>query len=105
MENIEIKGLENLDDKEKKIADKLFNEYYNKINRALKNFKLKIHIKIYDKEGKSKKFSINIESFSSAGFFEGSFADWNLAKTIHNVFNKIETQIEHKLHISDQHKR
>ena len=104
MEQIQVKGTESLDEQEKKIANKLFDEYYTKIQRKLKNtLSLKIYIKEYNKEGKRKKYSINLEAFSSGKVFKANSYDWDFAATIHQVFNKILTQAEHKFHISDQH--
>ena len=56
MEQIQVKGIESLDEKEKKIADKLFGEYFTKLQRKIKNtLSLKIYVKEYNKEGKRKK--------------------------------------------------
>ena len=104
-EQIQVKGIELLDEKEKKIADKLFDEYYTKVQRKIKNLtSLKIHIKEYNKDGKRKKYSINAETVSSGKTFKANSYDWNFAATIHDVFNKILTQAEHAYHTSDQHK-
>src|SRR3989344_1832916 len=65
-EQIQVKGIELLDEKEKKIADKLLDEYYTKVQRKIKNLtSLKIHIKEYNKDGKRKKYSINAETVSA----------------------------------------
>ena len=55
MRDIEIINIENLNGKERKIATKLFNEYYSKIQRLIKTpLSLRIHIKEYEKEGRGK---------------------------------------------------
>jgi len=103
-EKIEVKGLEILDEKEKIIADKLFQEYYKKIQRKIKNnLKIKIHIKEYNKEGKRKKYSINVDIISSGKIFRAESYAWDFSVAIHDVFKKVLTQIEHKFHISNQH--
>jgi len=103
-ENIQVKGIELLDEQENKTANKLFEEYYTKIQRKIKNsLSLKIHIKEYNKEGKRKKYSINAEAISSGAVFKANSHDWTFSATVHEVFNKILTQIEHKFHSSDQH--
>ena len=104
MEQIQVKGMESLDEQEKRTANKLFDEYYTKIQRKIKNsLSLKIYIKEYNKDGKRKKYSINAEAISSGKVFKANSYDWNFAATIHQVFNKILTQAEHEFHTSDQH--
>lgn len=99
-----VKGFEILDEKEKAVADKLFQEYHKKIERKVKRrVPLKIHIKEYNKEGKRKKYSINLEVLSSGKVFRANSFDWTFSDAIHDVFTKILTQMEHKFHISDQH--
>jgi len=105
MQQIEVKGLEFLSEDEKKTADKLFKEYYEKIERKLKNFLgLKVHIKIYSPEGR-KKFSLNAEAMSAGKMFEANAADWDFARTMHKLMNKVINEIEHEFHGSDQNKR
>ncbi len=104
MEPIEINGIELLNDEEKKIANKLINEYYPKIQRQIKNtLSLRVHFKEYEKQGKRKKYSINVEASSPTKEFDASSDDWDFARAIHKVFNKIINQIEHALHSSEQH--
>ncbi|MEK6741655.1 MAG: hypothetical protein AABX91_03270 [Nanoarchaeota archaeon] len=104
MEQIQVKGIESLDEKEKKIADKLFGEYFTKLQRKIKNtLSLKIYVKEYNKEGKRKKYSINAEAVSSGKTFKANSHEWDFATTIHQVFEKILTQVEHEFHVSDQH--
>lgn len=104
MQAIEIKGVELLDDKEKETANQLLNEYYPKIKIKLKNIlSLKAHIKEYHKEGKRKKYSIHVEAIAPAKIFEASAFDWDFARTLHKAMNKIMNEIEHRLHISNQH--
>ncbi len=104
MEPIQVKGIELLDEKERGIADKLFSEYYTKLQRKIKSpLSLKIYIKQYNTEGKRKKYSINAEAISSGKTFKSNSHDWNFATAIHQVFEKILTQAEHEFHVSDQH--
>lgn len=105
MKQIEISGIELLNEEEKEIVDKLFSEKYKKIQRMIKNdISLKINIKEYKKEGKRKKYSIDVGVFSSfKKIFKANAFDWELARTIHKVLNKLTNEIEHQLHISEQH--
>ncbi len=104
MELIEIKGIDILTKEEKRLANKLLNEYFPKIERKIKNIiSLKVHIKEYEKEGKRKKYSINIKVINSADVFEANAHNWDFARTMHKVLNKIENEIEDRFHPSEQH--
>jgi len=105
MEKIKIKGDGLLNNDEKELLNKLLNEYASKIERELKKSSLELHIKVYDREGQRKKFSLNLRALSPAGVIEASDADWDFARTLHKTFNKLMNEIEHQFHISDQHKR
>ena len=105
MEHIQIVGLELLDKIEKEDIKKLAEEYFIKIQRQLKNIEsVVIHIKEYNKEGNRKKFSIHIRAIAPEHIFEADAADWDFKRTIHKVFKKLETELEHHFHGSDQHK-
>ena len=75
----------------------------------LKNLvSFEFHIKKYEKtekESKMKKASVHCKVDSAAGVFEADYADWDLARCVHKVMNKIINEIEHKMHSSDQHDR
>ncbi|MCK9595823.1 hypothetical protein M0R19_01420 [Candidatus Pacearchaeota archaeon] len=100
---IEIIHAEILTEQERKIAHKLFDEYYLKIKRMIKrDFLLKVHFKEYEKAGKNKKYSLNCEIFFSGKMINSSSWDYDLARAIHKTLKKIETEIEHKFHSSEQ---
>ncbi len=104
MELIQIKGIKNLIDEEKKLFNKLLNEYYPKIQRKLKNIIfLEVHIKKYEKDGKRKKYTINIKVVDGANVFEANAHNWDFARTMHKVLKKIENEIESRFHSSEQH--
>ena len=110
---IHASGTSAITEKQKQLINRLLNEYYQKIQKQLKNeVFLEINIKLYEKAGKpatkpgkSNKFSIHIRIDSSAKTFEADYADWDLARTIHKVMNKIINEIEHNFHSSDQHNK
>ncbi|MEK6873024.1 MAG: hypothetical protein AABW90_03355 [Nanoarchaeota archaeon] len=111
MENIKVihaTGIDKLTEKEKQLVDRLLNEYYVRIQRQLKNLvSLEFNIKEYKKTGerwltKKKKFSVHIR-INSDKVYEADYGDWDLARTIHKVMNKLINEIEHKQHHSDQH--
>ena len=104
MEAIEVKNAEILTAQEKRVANKLLNEYYPRIQRQLKNMtSLKLNVKEYKREGKKRKYSMKLEVISPARKFESNSHDWDFARTLHIVLNKVMNEIEHSLHSSDQH--
>ena len=104
MQPIQIKGIDILTEQEKRLANKLLNEYFPKIKRQVKNIiSLKVHIKEYEKEGKRKKYSINIKIINSTDVFEANADNWDFARTMHKVLNKIENEVENRFHPSEQH--
>ena len=100
---INAKGAK-LNDEEKWELDKLLAEYEIKLARELKNdFNILVYIKVHEK-GKSKKFSISVDVVGTVKF-GATVDDYDLAKAIHKVFNKIMSEIEHRLHVSDQNRK
>jgi|TARA_B100001971_G_C18265688_1_gene592063 hypothetical protein len=107
---IHAAGVNELTEKENQLINRLLNEYYIRIQRQLKNFaSFEFHIKEYEKAGKGniekakkKKFSVHVR-VDATNVFEADYADWDLARVIHKVMNKLMNEIEHKLHSSDQH--
>ena len=94
--DIEIVGLNRLDDNGKDILNKLFPEYYSKIKRLLKNdLKIKLHIKNYKKEGNRKKHSITIRILAPTRTFQASAFDWDFARVLHKIFKDVIREIEH----------
>ncbi len=99
----EIINIKILNEKERIIAKKLFNEYYLKIQRLVKNsFSLKVHFKEHEKEGKRRKLSIHVEVITAGKVFTAKAFDWDLARMIHKVMNKTLNEIEHHYHASEQ---
>lgn len=98
-------GFEVLTENTKNEFQKLWEEYSNKIERKLKNTEsVRIHLKEYSPGGKTK-FSIHALVSYAGKSIEADAYDWDLKRTFHKVFNKIEQEIEHTFHVSDQHKR
>ncbi len=105
MINLETKGFEILTEKTRNEFQKLWEEYSKKIERRLKNTEsIRIHLKEYSPGGKTK-FSIHVLVSYAGKSIEADAYDWDLKRTFHKVFNKIEQEVEHTFHVSDQHKR
>ena len=59
MADIRYLGLEDLEEDEKNLTIQLSEEYYDRIQRTLKNeLQLVVHVKVMNKEGGRKEFSI-----------------------------------------------
>ncbi|MBI3623167.1 HPF/RaiA family ribosome-associated protein [Candidatus Pacearchaeota archaeon] len=100
---IEIAGLDLLSESEKAEYNRLIEEGFKKLKRKLKeSSRLKIHIKVYSPEGNKRKFSLDFDLFFGSSHFHADSVDWDFVKAIHKAFEKLENQIEHKFHISDQ---
>jgi len=98
MEPIQIKGIDELNDEEKNLVNTLANEYYGKIQRELKNAtSISLHVKQHSKTGNRHKSDIRIKVIAPTKIFEAQESDWDLARTLHKVFNNIERQIEHRI--------
>ena len=98
MEPIQIIGIDEISDEDKGIVNKLANEYYGKIRRTLNNeVSVKLHIKQHSKTGNKHKSDIRVKVVAPTKVFEAQESDWDLARTLHRVFNNIERQLEHRI--------
>ena len=102
MDKIQFIGMDEIkDDLEKSTIDKITNEYYGKIQDALREFTgIVIHLKQHSKGGK-KKWDIRIRVNAPSKMFEAQESDWDLARTLHKVFQNLEREIEHKMKVSE----
>ncbi|MFA5070989.1 MAG: hypothetical protein WC511_01295 [Candidatus Pacearchaeota archaeon] len=104
MEEVIIENIEILTPEEKEASEKILEEDYKKIKRLIKDSpKLKVHIKEYKTDGKGKKFSINTELSFSGKKIKSESVDWDLTRAIHKAMIKLQTELEHKLHISEKY--
>ena len=104
MEEVIIENIEILTPEEKEASEKILEEDYKKIKRLIKDSpKLKVHIKEYKTDGKGKKFSINTELSFSGKKLKSESVDWDLTRALHKAMIKLQTELEHKLHISEKY--
>ena len=102
MVSLQTIGFEILTEKTKSEFQKLWEEYFKKIEQKLKNLEsIRIHLKEHNHYGKTK-FSIHVLVSYSGKSMDAEADDWDLKRTFHKVFNKIENEIEHTFHVSDQ---
>ena len=110
MENIDIRGIEFLSENEKADVQKIVANSYEKIKRKTKvDFVLKLVIKAHSKgelaenKDKRKHYSIKATISGTVRAFEAGADDWELHKTLHMALDKLETEVEHTFHSSEQH--
>jgi ribosome-associated translation inhibitor RaiA len=104
MEEVIIENIEILTPEEKELAEKILGEYHKKIKRLIKDSpKLKVHIKEYKTDGKGKKFSLNTELSFSGKKLKSESVDWDLTRALHKAMIKLQTELEHKLHVSEKY--
>ena len=99
MENIKIIGMKNLNEDELEVVKGLANEYYEKIQRIIKNIdSVIIHIKTFDTTGERKRYEIKLKVIAPTKSFDAQSSEWDLAKAVHVVFNEMQKIIEHRFH-------
>ena len=103
MEPIQIMGIDELEGDEREVINRLINEHYNKIKRSLNEItSITVHIKQHSKGGKRKKSDVRVRVDAPSQIFEAQESDWDLARTLHKVFENIQREMEHKLRVDDQ---
>lgn len=94
---IQFVGLINFNESESVTIKQLTQEYYDKILRDVKDALLIISLKKYDqKETKCKyAFHSRVESGSTV-LLTSEASDWDLKRTLHKLFQKLEKGLQHK---------
>ncbi|MDD5087055.1 MAG: hypothetical protein PHV16_04860 [Candidatus Nanoarchaeia archaeon] len=99
MENIKIIGMKDLNEDELEVVKGLANEYYEKIQRIIKNIDLiTIHVKTFDTTGERKRYEIKLKVIAPTKSFDSQSSEWDLTKAVHVVFNEMQKVIEHRFH-------
>jgi ribosome-associated translation inhibitor RaiA len=97
---------ENLTQDEKDLVIKVSEEYSEKLKRYLKKIDLfEVHLKCHKKEGNVKRYILGIRVVSDGNDFDAEVEDYDLNEGIRKAMKKIQNEIEHRLHLSDQNKR
>ena len=106
-EVIQFTGLKELDSLAQGRVKEISAFYYDKIKRSLKSITtLKVHIKVYKKEGSRKKYSVHVKAIAPTKIFVSTkAADWDIARVMHKAFQDIEREILHRLKTDSQHKK
>ena len=104
MEPITINGIEILSNGDKKLANKLLNEYFPRIQRLVKNeISLRFFVKEHEKEGKKLKYTLHLELIAPTRTFKLKSSDWDFARALHKLLNKTMNKVESRLKSSEQH--
>jgi len=103
----QIKGVEGLSEEEKMTINEILSDSYEKIKRRTKtDFIFKIAIKTgskqADKKDKRKHYSIQLGISGATRSFEASSDEWDLRKALHKAVVKLENEVEHAFHASEQ---
>lgn len=101
MNNIKIIGMDKIEDEQEQITiERLSGDYYDKIQRLIKNeISLVVHLKTYSKGGKQKEWEIKAKVKAPTKGFEAEESDWDLARTLHKVFKDIIRQVEKRFKV------
>lgn len=109
MHKLQLNGIEQLSEIEKKEISSIAEKACEKFQRELNNdFLLKMTIRqsgiVKDNPNKKKKCSVHAE-LSGPVMFESSAEEWDLKKALHMSIQKLDYEIEHKFHNLDQHRK
>ena len=104
MITLETINFKHITDREKYFFEEKFEEFAKRNEKKIKNANVKIHLKEYEKEGSRHKFSIHA-SITMPITIEADAFGWDFNKTLNKLFKKLEEEIEHRFHISDQHNK
>ena len=97
MERIKLIGLENFDEIEKFDIQEMTKANYDKLSKEFEEITLVLHAKKYDKSGKKCKYALNAKIEKGEGVLSNAkYADWDLKKTLHKLFDKLDYGIKHK---------
>ncbi len=99
-EVIQFAGLDQLNDSEKEVVNRLCSEYHEKVRRSLNNLtSLVVHFKCYEKEGKRKKFSLHLRCIAPGRVYESDKKahGWVLEQVLHGAFDALLRQISRSL--------
>lgn len=90
--------LNKLNTEDQNIIKEIIDINYEKIHREIHNItNLVVHVKLYEKGGKAKKYSIHMRMESPSLKFTSNLSGWDLKKTLHRTINNLIKEIQHKI--------
>ena len=106
MEKISYIGINDFDENERKMIQEMTEQHMKKIQRDVEDYelivKLKKHGTIKNKEDKAVKYSMHAKLTSNRTVLNAEYADWDLKRTIHIIFDKLNSEIEHTFNLSQK---
>ena len=96
MSKIQYIGLKDFTEQEQELIKSLAIEYADKLERDIREFTLVINLKRHNLAGKRIKFSFHTRLDAPSFILTSKADDWDLARTLHKIFEKIENEIKHK---------
>jgi ribosome-associated translation inhibitor RaiA len=95
----------NLTQDEKDLVILISEEFFEKLKRYSKKIDLfDVHLKCHKKEGNVKRYILGIRVVLDGNDFDTDVEDYDLKEGIRKAIKKIQNEVEHRLHISDQKK-
>jgi hypothetical protein len=102
------KAISGISDDEKEFSDKILNDYGDRVEKKLgEDLTLEVYFKKYGKV-KINEYEVSLRISCSGSnncskyFIESNATERDFGKAVHNALKKMDTEIEHKLHVSDQ---
>ena len=93
---IKFVGLNELSDAEISTVNRICQTSLPKVERHIKDAILVLIIKKDMKSGKKGRISLNAKFDHPTTIFKVQADDWDMAKALHKIFNKLETEIKKK---------
>ncbi len=96
----QISGIDLLNDSEKNSIQQIINSELEKLNKKFNNiFSFYLHIKEHKKEKSKPKYSFHSKTIINGHNIETDSYGWDHRKSLRELFDKIENEINHKFHL------
>jgi hypothetical protein len=97
---LKFAGVAGLDDDEKRDFNNASEKNFAKLKRKISGLKeVLVHVKVYNRAGDRKKFSLNVKCKTAKGNFESKGGvDWILSVAVKKAFSDILSEFEHRNH-------
>lgn len=96
----QISGIDLLNESEKSSIQQIINSELEKLNKKFKDISsFYLHIKEHQKEKSKPKYSFHSKIIINGDNIETDSFGWDHRKSLRELFNKIENEINHKLRL------
>ena len=97
------KGEEYLTEDEKEKVNQISQAYFDKISNHIKDIEeFEVHLKCHKKEGKVKRYEVVVKVIGDGKLFDADGDEWDLNKAVKTAFEKILSEIEHRVRKQDK---